>query len=159
MASKKQRMIYVDGGRIGRLVWVVLNQGELIHKYRQLGAGIQLALGRRGLLRSPFLVRSDAGPARSAGRRLVGYILPGMPVSSPLAVRNRYRGGEWGQGRGVKNAVLKSGAAAPGGRVHFTTDEPSRIEFYYGPNSQRVRDVVAKYDPHRLFASCNGMSF
>ena len=62
-------------------------------------------------------------------------------------------------GRELKGAVLKSGDAASGGRVHFTTDEPSRIEFYYGPNSERVREVVAKYDPHRLFASCNGMSF
>ena len=62
-------------------------------------------------------------------------------------------------GRELKSALLKSGDAASGGRVHFTTDEPSRIEFYYGPNSERVREVVAKYDPHRLFASCNGMSF
>jgi FAD/FMN-containing dehydrogenase len=62
-------------------------------------------------------------------------------------------------GRDLKNAVLKSGEAAAGGRVHLTTDEPSRIEFYYGSNSERIRKVVAKYDPHRIFASCNGMSF
>ena len=62
-------------------------------------------------------------------------------------------------GREVKGAVLKSGAASPGGRVHFTTDEPSRVEFYYGPNSDRVREIVAKYDANRLFAACNGMSF
>ena len=31
--------------------------------------------------------------------------------------------------------------------MHFTTDEPSRIEFYYGPNSERVREIVARYDP------------
>ena len=62
-------------------------------------------------------------------------------------------------GRDLKSALLKSGDAAAGGRVHFTTDEPSRIEFYYGPNSERVREIVARYDPHHLFASCNGMSF
>lgn len=62
-------------------------------------------------------------------------------------------------GRKLKNAVLKSGDAIAGGRVHFTTDEPSRIEFYYGSNSERIRKVVAKYDPHRIFASANGMSF
>lgn len=62
-------------------------------------------------------------------------------------------------GRELKNAVLKSGEAAAGGRVHFTTDEPSRIEFYYGSNSKRVQEVVAKYDPNKLFASCNGMDF
>lgn len=62
-------------------------------------------------------------------------------------------------GRDLKNAVLKSGEAAAGGRVHFTNDEPSRLEFYYGDNSDRVREVVAKYDPHRIFSSCNGMNF
>ena len=62
-------------------------------------------------------------------------------------------------GRYLKNAVLKSGEAAAGGRVHFTNDEPSRLEFYYGDNSDRVREVVAKYDPHRIFSSCNGMNF
>jgi FAD/FMN-containing dehydrogenase len=55
--------------------------------------------------------------------------------------------------------VLIQGGATAGGRVHFTKDEPSRIDYYYGPNSDRVRKVVAKYDPHRLFASCNGMEF
>ena len=59
----------------------------------------------------------------------------------------------------LKNAILNSGEAAAGGRVHFTTDEPSRIEFYYGDNSERIQKVVAKYDPHRIFASCNGMNF
>ncbi|NNE77710.1 MAG: FAD-binding oxidoreductase, partial [Pricia sp.] len=62
-------------------------------------------------------------------------------------------------GRSLKNAVLKSGDAAAGGRVHFTTDEPSRIEFYYGSNSEPIRKVVAKYDPYGIFASANGMSF
>ena len=62
-------------------------------------------------------------------------------------------------GRDIKKAILKSGQAAAGGRVHFTTDEPSRIEFYYGSNSDRIREVVAKYDPNRIFSSCNGMSF
>jgi hypothetical protein len=62
-------------------------------------------------------------------------------------------------GRAVKSALLDSGGASPGGRCHFTKDEPSRIEFYYGPNSERVREVVAKYDAARLFASCNGMEF
>jgi FAD/FMN-containing dehydrogenase len=62
-------------------------------------------------------------------------------------------------GRELKNAILKSGEAAAGGRVHFTTDEPSRIDFYYGANSKRVQEVVAKYDPHRIFAACNGMKF
>ncbi|NKB68933.1 MAG: FAD-binding protein [Candidatus Latescibacteria bacterium] len=61
-------------------------------------------------------------------------------------------------GRVCKDALLDSGASA-GGRCHFTTDEPSRIEFYYGDNSERVRQIVAKYDPNRLFASCNGMAF
>lgn len=62
-------------------------------------------------------------------------------------------------GRAVKNALLDSGGASPGGRCHFTNDEPSRIEFYYGPNSERVRKAVARYDSARLFASCNGMEF
>lgn len=62
-------------------------------------------------------------------------------------------------GRELKNAILKSGEAAAGGRVHFTTDEPSRIEFYYGSNSERIQEVVAKYDPNRVFATCNGMKF
>ena len=62
-------------------------------------------------------------------------------------------------GRTLKNAVLKSGEATAGGRVHFTKDEPSRIEFYYGSNSDRIREVAAKYDSHRLFAACNGMNF
>jgi hypothetical protein len=61
------------------------------------------------------------------------------------------------QGRAMKEAIIKH--AKPGGRCHFTKDEPSRIEFYYGPNSEKVREVVAKYDPKRLFATCNGMEF
>lgn len=60
-------------------------------------------------------------------------------------------------GRGMKEVLLRHAQA--GGRIHLTQDEPSRIEYYYGPNSQRVREAVAKYDPHRLFASCNGMEF
>lgn len=62
-------------------------------------------------------------------------------------------------GRKLKNAILKSGEASAGGRVHFTNDEPSRIEYYYGSNSDRVREIVAKYDPHKLFSKCNGMNF
>jgi hypothetical protein len=62
-------------------------------------------------------------------------------------------------GRALKAAVLKSKEASAGGRVHFTNDEPSRIEFYYGSNSSKVKEVVKKYDPNKLFASCNGMDF
>jgi len=62
-------------------------------------------------------------------------------------------------GRTLKQAVLKSKEASAGGRVHFTNDEPSRIEFYYGANSEKVKEVVKKYDPNKLFASCNGMNF
>lgn len=62
------------------------------------------------------------------------------------------------QGRAMRDVVL-SDAGVAGGRCHFTKDEPSKIEFYYGPNAKRVSEVVAKYDPHRLFASCNGMQF
>lgn len=61
------------------------------------------------------------------------------------------------QGRVMKETVLQHAQA--GGRCHFTKDEPSRIEFYYGENSERVREVVQKYDPLRLFATCNGMQF
>mmetsp|Transcript_25573 Transcript_25573/g.55918 ORF Transcript_25573/g.55918 Transcript_25573/m.55918 type:complete len:453 (-) Transcript_25573:219-1577(-) len=61
------------------------------------------------------------------------------------------------QGRAVKDTILKH--AHPGGRCHFTKDEPARVDFYYGPNTDKVRQVVAKYDPNRLFASCNGMEF
>ena len=49
--------------------------------------------------------------------------------------------------------------ASEGGRCHFTKDEPGRVELYYGSNSDKLRKVIAKYDPHRLFASCNGMEF
>ena len=62
-------------------------------------------------------------------------------------------------GRNLKNAIIKSGEATAGGRVHFTNDEPSRIEFYYGANSDRIREVVSKYDPNFIFSSCNGMDF
>ncbi len=62
-------------------------------------------------------------------------------------------------GREIKDALLRSGNFKAGGRVHFTTDEPSRIEYYYGSNSDRIKKIVATYDPHQLFASCNGMSF
>uniref|UniRef100_A0A6T7KID5 FAD-binding PCMH-type domain-containing protein n=1 Tax=Attheya septentrionalis TaxID=420275 RepID=A0A6T7KID5_9STRA len=61
------------------------------------------------------------------------------------------------QGRAMKETILKH--AQPGGRSHLTKDEPSRIEFYYGDNSERLREVVAKYDPLRIFATCNGMKF
>lgn len=61
------------------------------------------------------------------------------------------------QGRAMKETILKHAQA--GGRCHFTKDEPSRVEFYYGENAERVREVVAKYDPLRIFASCNGMEF
>ena len=60
-------------------------------------------------------------------------------------------------GRDIKNTLSKH--CESGGRVHFTRDEPGKIEYYYGENSARLREVVAKYDPIRLFATCNGMEF
>ena len=61
------------------------------------------------------------------------------------------------QGRDMKKLIAKYGT--PGGRVHFTKDEPGRIDFYYGPNTNKLREVVDKYDKGRLFAKCNGMEF
>jgi hypothetical protein len=60
-------------------------------------------------------------------------------------------------GREIKEKL--SPHTESGGRVHFTKDEPGRVEYYYGENSERLRQVVAKYDPLRLFAACNGMEF
>jgi FAD/FMN-containing dehydrogenase len=86
------------------------------------------------------------------GQRWEAYLFVG--ASDPSHAEDTRK---WG--RVVKSALLDSGGASPGGRCHLTKDEPSRVEFYYGPNSERVREVVAKYDPARLFASCNGMEF
>jgi len=62
------------------------------------------------------------------------------------------------QGRTMKAVIQQY--ASEGGRCHLTKDEPgSRLELFYGPNTTKLRDIIAKYDPHRLFAKCNGMEF
>mmetsp|Transcript_5554 Transcript_5554/g.10415 ORF Transcript_5554/g.10415 Transcript_5554/m.10415 type:complete len:451 (-) Transcript_5554:242-1594(-) len=61
------------------------------------------------------------------------------------------------QGRQMKS-VIQSYASA-GGRCHFTKDEPGRLDFYYGSNTERLRGVANKYDKEGLFATCNGMEF
>jgi FAD/FMN-containing dehydrogenase len=97
-------------------------------------------------------VSSEACAQPRYGQRWEAYLFVGAADPSHAEDTRKW-------GRRVKSALLDSGGASPGGRVHFTKDEPSRVEFYYGPNSERVREVVAKYDPARLFASCNGMAF
>jgi hypothetical protein len=62
-------------------------------------------------------------------------------------------------GRKAKVSLVDSGAALAGGSVHLTKDEPSSVDYFYGPNTERVKAAVAKYDTARLFAKCNGMDF
>eukprot|EP00658_Telonema_sp_P-2_P029398 TRINITY_DN2236_c0_g1_i4.p2 TRINITY_DN2236_c0_g1~~TRINITY_DN2236_c0_g1_i4.p2 ORF type:complete len:176 (-),score=62.92 TRINITY_DN2236_c0_g1_i4:437-964(-) len=62
------------------------------------------------------------------------------------------------QGRAAKEAMAGAGFEQ-GGRIHLTTDEGGKPEYFYGPNAERVRAVVAQYDQARVFASCNGMDF
>lgn len=62
-------------------------------------------------------------------------------------------------GRKAKVSLVDSGAALAGGSVHLTKDEPSSVDYFYGPNTERVKAAVAKYDTARLFAKCNGMVF
>jgi hypothetical protein len=74
------------------------------------------------------------------------------------AAEERYAHEARDYGRAGKSAISTVGFKA-GGRVHLTQDEPSRPDYFYGPNTERVQEVVAKYDPVRLFASANGMQF
>ena len=60
-------------------------------------------------------------------------------------------------GRAMKQVLLKHATA--GGRSHLSKDDPSQADWFYGPNTKRLQEVVAKYDPHRLFAKCNGIDF
>lgn len=94
---------------------------------------------------------SDACAQPRFGQRWESYIFLG---TSDLDHAETMRA----EGIGLKGVVSRHTSAA--GRFRLTEDdEPARVDFYYGPNSDRVRDVVAKYDPVHLFTNCNGMEF
>ena len=93
---------------------------------------------------------SDSSAQPRHGQRWEAYMFYGATDKDKAEAARQ-------QGRDMRDIVTKFGKH--GGRVHFTKDEPSRVDFYYGENTPRVREVQAKYDSSRTFATCNGMAF
>jgi FAD/FMN-containing dehydrogenase len=129
---------------------------DLVEAYSKVpmdkGTHPLVALEQRGSKSAGYhQVASDDCAQPRAGQRWEIYVFFGTADQAHAETTRQ-------EGRDMKQVILDTGFQA-GGRVHLTNDEPSRIEYYYGSNSERVRAVVAKYDPIRLFASCNGMAF